>query len=154
MKPEQISRPPRTQSQPEKCATANDRDIFGNASYPDIPAGLRLHCDASNPGHAPSPKSGATVYSGFYLHYCPICGQPHQVNSIRHDLAHGRRITCSFGCEMQRRKNWKHRNVEVYSVPAEVPAANFHPIYLPYGWEDDRQPMTKPGQSVFATLSA
>lgn len=40
-----------------------------------------------------------------YLHYCPICGTEHQVNHIRHIMAHGRPITCGVTCETQRRKN-------------------------------------------------
>ncbi|TXI36490.1 MAG: hypothetical protein E6Q59_09365 [Nitrosomonas sp.] len=42
-----------------------------------------------------------------YLHYCPICGTEHQVNHIRHIMAHGRPITCGVTCETQRRKKWK-----------------------------------------------
>lgn len=42
-----------------------------------------------------------------YLHHCPICETAHQVNHIRHIMAHGRSITCSVTCEIQRRKKWK-----------------------------------------------
>jgi len=47
-----------------------------------------------------------------YLHHCPICETAHQVNHIRHIMAHGRPITCSVICEIQRRKKWKqHGNI-------------------------------------------
>jgi len=42
-----------------------------------------------------------------YLHHCPISGTEHQVNYIRHIMAHGRPITCGVTCEIQKRKKWK-----------------------------------------------
>ncbi len=55
-----------------------------------------------------------------YLHYCPICETAHQVNHIRHIMAHGRAITCSATCEIQRRRKWKqHGNIAKKKVSTD-----------------------------------
>lgn len=63
-----------------------------------------------------------------YLHHGPICVTAHQVNHIRHIMAHGRSITCSVTCEIQRRKKWKqHGNIAKKKVPAD-PGRELLPI--------------------------
>jgi len=38
-----------------------------------------------------------------HLHECPVCGEGHFVNQVRHTLAYGRQLTCSYECERLKR---------------------------------------------------
>jgi hypothetical protein len=38
------------------------------------------------------------------MHCCPVCGSPHEVSPSRAELAYGRQLSCSPGCEAERRR--------------------------------------------------
>lgn len=52
------------------------------------------------------------------LHVCPVCGKTHAVNPARHSVAWGRQLTCSCGCESERRRRIRKQLLEAYSLRA------------------------------------
>lgn len=100
---------PQKQALPGKCGDRiADPRIFIRVSFCNILRNLPRSWRQQS--HDLLRASSGTVADRCCLHCCPICGKAHYVNSIRHDMAHGRPITCGFACEMQRRKKWKHQD--------------------------------------------